>query len=361
EHEVVVVANSHWFRFVPSFPLIPFGLREESDVSFDVRPIFRKNGISFIENTVIGLEPKGQFVYTRADRISYDYLLIATGPSFNMSEIPGLSSQPHSHAIFSFEQAVLARKAWTRFIANPGPIVVGISPRAFADSVSYEVAYKFVFLMYHELEKLNLLDRAPITFLTPEPYLSHIASGGIRDLRSRYQDLFDHYHIQWKTQCTIRQLTATEVVVKNDVKYPSKFTVIMPGYGGIPAFKNVQGLTSPQGLIRVDETLCHPEYRTIFAAGMAVDIPPSELGVIPQHVSKTFYPSELMGKTAALNIIASIKKEPLKYLPFDSIRDLCVRGMEAYDPLRLQPHVPLNTHKLVMELEHDYLEKKRLS
>ena len=48
-HDITVIANTHKFLFFPSLIWYPFGLREEKDITFDVRPIYDSHGIDFVE------------------------------------------------------------------------------------------------------------------------------------------------------------------------------------------------------------------------------------------------------------------------------------------------------------------------
>ncbi|MBK7412195.1 MAG: hypothetical protein IPI29_06540 [Ignavibacteria bacterium] len=51
-YDVTVIANTHKFLFFPSLIWYPFGLREEKDITFDVRPIYKAHNINFIEAEV---------------------------------------------------------------------------------------------------------------------------------------------------------------------------------------------------------------------------------------------------------------------------------------------------------------------
>jgi sulfide:quinone oxidoreductase len=60
-----------------------------------------------------------------AKSITYDYLVIATGPDLAFDEIPGLGPQGFTQSICQVEHAEHAAAAFEKFCKNPGPIVVG--------------------------------------------------------------------------------------------------------------------------------------------------------------------------------------------------------------------------------------------
>ena len=122
-HDLTVIANTSRFLFFPSLIWYPFGLRQERDITFDVLPIYGSHRIEFIEAEVIGFEPDQSRVRLRGGAaISYDYLLIATGPKVDYDYIPGL--REHAHSIVGLGPAERARQGWSRLLADPGPAVV---------------------------------------------------------------------------------------------------------------------------------------------------------------------------------------------------------------------------------------------
>ena len=90
-HDITVIANTHTFLFFPSLIWYPFGLRKEKDITFDVRPIYPRHGIEFLEQEVSGFLPaENKILLKEGAPLSYDYLLIGTGPKVDYDYIPGL-------------------------------------------------------------------------------------------------------------------------------------------------------------------------------------------------------------------------------------------------------------------------------
>src|SRR5215472_14213308 len=129
-HDIIVIAKSADFVFIPSLIWFPFGLREKKDIAFDVRPIYAKRNIQFIEAEATGFDLAGRKVLTSAGPIDYDFLLIATGPKVDYESVQGLGPGKNSWSICNIEHATNTRRAWEKFLKDPGPIVIGASQGA---------------------------------------------------------------------------------------------------------------------------------------------------------------------------------------------------------------------------------------
>jgi len=56
-------------------------------------------------------------------------------------------------------------------VKDPGPIVVGAVQMASC----FGPAYEFAFIMDADLRKRKIRDKVPMTFVTSEPYIGHLA------------------------------------------------------------------------------------------------------------------------------------------------------------------------------------------
>ena len=69
------------------------------------------------ENNSVGLE--------NGATVSYDYLVIATGPELAFDEIEGLGPEGNTISVCDVDHATSGFEKWEAFCADPGPIVVG--------------------------------------------------------------------------------------------------------------------------------------------------------------------------------------------------------------------------------------------
>jgi len=332
KHDVVVIANSPKFVFIPSLIWYPFGLREEEDISFDVRPVYAEHGIQFIEANVTGFDLDQRLVKMHKrtqdtfsdteETLGYDYILIATGPKVDFDHIPGLGPEHNSYSICNVEHAEHTKHAWERLLENPGPIIIGASQGA----ACFGAAYEFVFNVRYQLKKHRLTKRAPITFLTAEPFLAHFGIGGFGSGEAMCERMFKFYDINWRTNTVIKEVTPTGVVLDDGTELPSNFTMIIPRFLGVDAVRNTPGLGNANGFIEVNDAYQHKHYPEVYAAGVAVHVPPPGDTPVPCGVPKTGYPSEQMAKVAVHNIVAYLegRSEQLETLPFGEIEAYCI-------------------------------------
>ena len=304
KHEIVVIDKKPEFVFIPSLVWYPFGHHDIGNSSFDTRPIYDKLGITFIESLVYGFDLEDQLIYTPEKEISYDYLLIATGTTPHYSSIKGLNPGENSWSVCcDFKQAEHTRKAWKKFLANPGPIVIGAAQWA-----GYTFgAYEFLFNSLYHLHKQDLLDKIPIHFVTPEPYLTHFGIGGVGHDPDQAHNLFDQFNVKVHLNAEVHEVKANDVILENGEHLPSSFTMLIPPFNGVDAVKTTRKLANERGLIRVTDQFYHPNHPNVFAAGGSVYIPQKSESVVGLGIPCTHTLSEMMAKAVAQNISAEIE------------------------------------------------------
>ena len=88
DHDITVIDRKPQFLFMPSLIWYPFGLRDEEDISYDVRPAYEVRGINFIETEATEFDLEAKQVITADGVVDYDYLVVATGPKADYDYIP---------------------------------------------------------------------------------------------------------------------------------------------------------------------------------------------------------------------------------------------------------------------------------
>jgi sulfide:quinone oxidoreductase len=301
-HDIIVVDKTPEFTFIPSLVWHPFGYRTSDDISFDTRTIYDTHGVHFIEGTAYGVDLDEQIVYTRDRDINYDYLLIATGTKPKFSTIKGMDPGKNCYTVTNYRQAEKTKEAWKNFLQNPGPMVIGATQR----SGYIFAAYEFLINALYHLREHDLLDKVPITFITPEPFLTHFGIGGVHQDAGACADFFDRYQIAWHTDAEIHAIKDRQVVLEPDYTIDSDFTFLVPQMVGADAMRTTRSLSDQHGLIRVNTQFQHENYDNIYAAGGAVFIDQKDETPVPCDVPRTRFCTEIMAKTAAHNIASDI-------------------------------------------------------
>src|SRR5690606_23528703 len=93
-------------------------------------------------------------------------------------------------------------------------------------------------------------------------------------------------------------------VVRTVHDLPCGYSMLLPAFRGVPAVRNIEGLTNPRGFIIVDEHQRNPAFPEIFALGVCVAIPPTGPTPVPVGVPKTGFMIESMVTAIAANLAA---------------------------------------------------------
>ncbi len=137
-----VVSNGGSFFFVPSNPWVGVGWRDRKAVEVELAPAMASRDIE--------LHPQGAKRLHAAERrielndgatVSYDYLVIATGPELAFDEIEGLGPQANTQSVCHVDHALQAKTAVDALVANPGPVIIGAVQGASCFGPAYEYAF----------------------------------------------------------------------------------------------------------------------------------------------------------------------------------------------------------------------------
>lgn len=335
EDRVTVISDTANFHFVPSNPWVAVNWRSREDISFPIAPYFARKKIEFLATGARRVHPEQQRVELMdGSSITYDFLVIATGPKLAFDEVEGLGPDGYTHSICHVDHAVEAAGHWDQFVQNPGPIVVGAAQGASC----YGPAYEFAFIMETDLRRRKIRDRVPMTYVTPEPYIGHLGLGGVGDSKGFLESAMRDRHIKWICNAKVSKVEAGKmfVVEHDDNGQPKKehvldfsYSMMLPAFKGVDAVAGIDGLTNPRGFVLIDPYQRNPQYQNIFAVGVCVAIPPVEVTPVPTGAPKTGYMIETMVTATALNIRALLDgREPTEKPTWNAIclADLGDRG-----------------------------------
>jgi sulfide:quinone oxidoreductase len=317
EHRVTLVNRGENFHFVPSNPWVAVSWRKRGDIEFAPGAVLKRKGIEFEPAGAKRLHPAENRIELEDGRsLGYDYLVIATGPKLAFDEIEGFGPQGHTQSVCHVDHAVLAGEAWQRFVADPGPIVVG----AVQGASCFGPAYEFAFIMDADLRKRKIRDRVPMTFVTSEPYIGHLGLGGVGDSKGMLESAMREHHIKWITSAKTERIEAGKLhalEMDEDGKerkrheVPFRYAMMLPAFKGVDAVFGIEGLTNPRGFILIDQFQRNPKYPNVYAVGVAVAIPPVEATPVPTGAPKTGYMIESMVTATVHNIRDAVAgKEP---------------------------------------------------
>jgi len=311
-HAVSVISNDEYFHFVPSNPWVAVKWRERKQIEFPIRSYLERRDIHFISTGVRRVHPgENRLELNDGQSVSYDYLVIATGPKLAFEEVEGLGPGGHTHSICHVDHAMKSHDEWENFCKNPGPIVVG----AVQGASCFGPAYEYAFIMETDLRKRRIRDRVPMTFVTSEPYIGHLGLGGVGDSKGILESGMRDKHIKWVCNAKVTRIEDGKMYVtehddmgeeKKQHELPFSYSMMLPAFKGVDAVAGIEGLTNPRGFVIVDKHQRNPTFKNVFAVGVCVAIPPVEVTPIPVGTPKTGYMIESMVAATVHNIHADL-------------------------------------------------------
>ncbi len=336
--QVTVVSPNPSFTFIPSMIWVPFGRRKLTDISFPIRPLLEKQGVIFLQDKAMRVNPDKNEVQTENNgALPYDYLVISTGVQMDFDIVDNLDP-----SIGMIENIVIPKygdRAYQRFnelVNNPGPVVVGATQGASCMGAAYE----YLFNMDKELRKRNVRDKVDLVWFTPEPYLGHFGIGGITGGQAMLEAFMKMYNIKWHTNASIGKIEKEKITLKDGTELSYKMAMIMPPFIGTEAMKHSFELVDEKGFVVCNEGYQHITYKNVYGVGLAVEVNAPFKCVVPFGVPKTGFPTEVSAKIAVKNIINSIKgSKDLVKRDWGKIPAVCVMDAGHKEVIILGDHL----------------------
>ncbi len=316
EHQITVVNATDYFQFTPSNPWVAVGWRTRDEITFPIEPYLKRKGIGFIPSAAERIDAEGKTLHlSNGQSLSYDYLIITTGPKLNFAAIEGAGPHGgHTHSVCTVDHAELAYADFQRLCENPGHVIVG----AFQGASCYGPAYEYVFILDAALRKKKIRDKVPITFVTAEPYIGHLGLGGVGDSKGMLESELRMHDIKWICNARTTKVEAGKMfveeldmqgnVIKNH-ELAFNHSMMLPPFRGVDTVAAVEGMVNPGGFVLIDDKQRNPKYPSIYSAGVCVAIPPVEATPVPVGTPKTGYMIESMVTAIVHNIDQELKGE----------------------------------------------------
>ena len=359
EHTVTVVSPRDHYNWVPSNIWVGVGLMKPKQVTFPLAPLYARHGIEFVHAAARELHPEGDAKdptpFVASDdgvRISYDFLLNATGPKLRFDLTEGLGPEANSLSVCTADHAAqtaaalddaverMRRGERQRFLVGTGH----------GTCTCEGAAFEYVVNLEFELRARGVRELADITWITNEYELGDFGMGGMHMKYGGYvtpssifnASLFAERGIDWITRAHVRKVepgrALYETVDGVEGEQEFDFAMLLPPFSGVglTAFARdgadiTERVFVPSGFMRVDadytakpyeewraadwpRTYQSPAYRNVFAAGIAFAPPhaisrprvtPSGAAVAPAP-PRTGMPSAMIAKAVARSIVDMI-------------------------------------------------------
>lgn len=325
KEQIILISDRPKFTFIPGLVPVALALKPVEEIQLDLTELTKHHGIDLILGKVINISPESKNITIQEigelntqKIINYDCVAIATGASFDFETVPGLGPhQGYTHSVCTPDHAVQAGEAWLKFLANPGPLVVG----AMAGASCFGPAYEFLLMAEWELRRRGLRDRVLITYITPEPYAGHLGLDGLSNSRELTEKLLQKRGIKVLTNAQITSVDSQAIALADGSKIPFEYAMILPSFLGVKFIQDVPDLGNDKGFIPVLPTYEHPKFSSVYALGVTVEIKPPKPDFTALGVPKSGQMTEGMGLAVAHNI--AIKLGRNDYLKTATLEVIC--------------------------------------
>lgn len=318
--DVTVVATSDQFLFTPSLIWLPFGKRDREDITFPIAPTLESHGIDFVHAAATAVDPVHKTVTTTGgSTLPYDYLVIATGYRNKTDVVPGFTE--NANTITTLPEAERTGAAWTRFLENPGDVVIAATQGAGC----FGAAYEFLFNTSHQLRKAGLHKDVKLTYVTAEPFLGHFGIGGLPHGEQLLGMFLKKEGIETRLSTGIDHVDDGALVLADGETLPFSFGMVVPPFLGQEFLRDADGLADEKGYVTVRDTYQSEKYDDVYAVGVAAAVEVPWSTSVPVGIPKTGFPTEQQAHVAALNIAHQVRGEtPSEERPFGDIKAVCV-------------------------------------
>jgi sulfide:quinone oxidoreductase len=370
EHEVVVVSPKAMWNWIPSNIWVGVGRMAAEQVVFPLAPIYRRMRIDFRQAAATTLYPAGtaenpspavEIRYTdprregKTERLTYDYLVDATGPKLNFGATPGLGPDGgNSVSVCTAEHAAGAAAEFAKVLTRlergaPQTLVIGTGHGM---CTCEGAAFEYAFNVEHELRSRGVRELADVVYLTNEYELGDFGVGGMSFTQQGFTTSSKTWTESIFRERGVRAITGAHVqrVDPGVIRYEQldgseheltfDFAMLLPPFRGadLAAFDRegadiTPTMFAPNGFLKVDadytakpaeewraedwpRTYQSPAFPNVFGVGIAF-APPHPIStprtsprgtVITPAPPRTGMPSGIMGRAVAETIADMITK-----------------------------------------------------
>ncbi len=380
-HSVTVVSDRSYFQYTPSLVWVGIDAMNVENTYFPLAPVYERKSIDFINAKAQTVNVEGKSILlSNQQTVSYDYLVVATGPYLNFPGTPGLGPDGgDTVSICTADHATHAKNEYLKSVqkmrnGEKQTIVIGTGH---AGSTCQGAAFEYIHNVHSDLIRKGVREKCDLVWFSNEPYSGDFGMGGIT---ANFGGTKHHSRelVKWlMDESRIRVIdSAAPVKIEGNVLHwentrdeggelPFDFSMLIPQFLGARieyvnnAGEDVAGqLCNPAGFIKVDGdyssgTKPYAEWSaadwpstyqstydpSIFAAGIAFApphpiSPPSgttKSGIkIQAAPPRTGMTSGIIGKVVAENISDLVLEKtdvPKKHLSMSQMPAACVASL----------------------------------
>ena len=272
---ITLVDKDDIHDYQPGYLFIPFAINHPREIRKTKRP-YIDDGIDIVMSEIELVDPEGREVQlANGDRLSYDYLVVATGTTPRPDQTEGMLGPDWNKSVlefYTFDGAIATRNAMERF--EGGKLVMHITEMPIKCPVA---PMEFVFLADDYFKKRGIRDKVDITYVTPldGAFTKPVAS---RELGNALKQR----NIKLETDFMIESVDQEAKVIRSfdEREIPYDLLATVPLNMGAD-YVGRSGLGDELNYVPVDKhTMQSTQFPNIFALGDAGNLPTSKAGSV---------------------------------------------------------------------------------
>jgi sulfide:quinone oxidoreductase len=298
--DIAIVEPSDKHYYQPLWTLVGGGIFDKKDSERSESSVIPK-GTSWIKDAVTEFHPTENFILTKdGKKISYDYMVVATGVELNWDKIKGLKDAMGKNGVCTNYSYQFVDATWKFFQSFRGGVGIFTSPDTPVKCGGAPMKIMWLFEDY--CRRQGIRDKSTIIYALPAPSMFGVKkySDALDKMRQEkgVEAKFKHTLVEVKgdqKQAIFKDGDGKEVALKYD------FLHVTPPMG-THAFLRNSPLAAANGYVDVDKfTLQHNKFKNVFSLGDCANLP----------TSKTVAALTSQTPTVVSNLVSVInKKEP---------------------------------------------------
>jgi sulfide:quinone oxidoreductase len=300
EHKVIMIEKNKEHISASSFLWVMCGCRKAEDIKKDISRLIA-NGIEFINEEIIKIDPANKVVKTEKRKIDYDYLIISLGAALYPEIVPGLvdAFNKNAYNIYTLEGVIKIRDAIERFMR--GDIIILICSLPYkCPAAPYETA----FLLNSFFKKKKVRKDINIKICSPEVLPMPVAGA---DVGKMMKEMLKKMRIEHNFEHKVESVDAEKSEItfdKGKVKYD--LLLVVPPHKA-PKVVKESGLTD-NDWIPADKNSLKTKFENVYAIGdiAKIKIPGEWKPGVPLMLPKAGVFAHYQAKIVSENIVNEI-------------------------------------------------------
>jgi len=326
--EITIIDKNSVSLEKPALPEVAFDGKDLDDVHIEIAPQARKHTSAFIQDEVEKIDPKSNEIFLKSgDKLSYDYLIIATGAIKDYDAIKGF--REFGYSVCDDIEAKRLNERLKSF--EGGAVVTGAAKSEFSTKVNAPILKapcegpigEVMFMMDHRLRKEGKREKSTINVFSPAEIFFEDVGDNAREPVGK---LMQEKDIKLTTAKELVEITKDKVIFNDGTTMDCDLAIIIPPYKA-PSFIAESGLGDDKGWAIVDKNMKHINYDNIFAAGDISSLAQPKLGHIAINQADVAVSSIMKAE--------NIEHDEVKFNP----EVFCIMNMGGFDAILIYSNV----------------------